>query len=427
MNMLSQIEQQTSYYQASANEYPLVNKLSQNYDVDVCIIGAGITGLSAAIECARQGLTTLVLEQGKIACAASGRSGGQMLLGYNVSQDLLQKKYGPEVATQLWNLAEESISLAESRIKKYDIQCDLKKGALYLAKNESEAAELKVQSEAYKRLGIESHLLSGSALDEHIDTPFYRHGLYENKSGHLHPLNYTYGLAHAALLEGVQIFHNSPVTGITDLKTGGYRLVSESYRIHTHKLILAGNAVIGNLIPGLAKSIIPITSYILATEPLAEDIIPGDAACSDEAVLLNYFRKSADNRLLFGGRPGAFYSSTEAANRILYQRMLQVFPQLKSVKVDWNWGGRVAITQPQIPQILQKSPNLWVAQGYSGHGMALAGMAGLLLAEAVAGNSLRMEPFKSVNHLKLPANPVMRSALGQLGILGLQLRERLDT
>lgn len=411
-----------NYYQATANAYPMIGTIECDHDIDICIIGAGITGLTAAIELSALGYSVVVVEQETIGAGGSGRSGGQVLIGYNESLSTLVERYGQCTANQLWQMSEEALSITRDYIDRYDIDCDLREGQLCLTRTTTGLANYVKYQHEMEEQGVEATILTGDDLTDKIDTNYYIAGLYEKNSFHLHPLNYTLGLANAAIKNGAQIFHQSPVTAI-DLKQS--RVNVGTFTIKASQIILAGNALIGNLTPGLAKSMVPVTSHIIATQILDHNPIPANPACSDDVTLLNYFRMSADGRLLFGGRPGIFSKNPEDCKRIMRQRMLRVFPQLKSAEIDWSWSGMVGVTQPQIPQLKRLQPNVWVAQGYSGHGMALSGLAGNLVASAINGNSEKFEIFEGIEHTNFPASNRIRSGIAHLGMMWHQAREIL--
>ncbi len=415
------VRHQGSYYEDSSCPYPAINPLQQDLDVDVAIIGGGVTGLSTALQLSERGLSTVVLEADTFASGASGRSGGQLLLGFNESQQDLERQYGAEDAARFWALSQTALELTRHRIQTHGIDCDLKQGALTLATTPKEQRKLLQYHAALNHQGVESQILKGDTLYSHIQSSRYTLGVHETESGHLHPRNYTLGLAKAALSQGVMLFDHTPVTHIQ--KGATLTIAAGLHQIRAQHLVLAGNALIGNLLPGLAKGLLPVSSHIIATEPLSVDLIPCQAACSDMAFLLHYFRMSNDGRLLWGGRPGVLGRNDDASAQILHQRMLKHFPQLTDTHIDFSWGGKVAVTQPQMPEIRRLENNITVAQGYSGHGMALAGLAGQVVADSITGSPAAMALFERVTHRRFLASDSARSGIAQLGMLWFRLQE----
>lgn len=415
---------QGSYYDSSSCLYPNIPRLDSDLDIDVAIVGGGITGISTALQLAERGISSAVFESKTFGFGASGRSGGQLLIGFNESPAELTRLYGAVVAERMWQLSVDALKLTQQTIARYQIACDLKQGALILARhNPKQQQKLLATQHQLNDKGIATQLLEGDALREAIDSPHYSQGLLEQVSGHLHPKNYCLGLAHAAVAQGVQLYDRSPIDSI---KTGDQIVLQCGvHRIKANRLVLAGNAYIGNLLPGLARTLLPVTSHIIATEPLDNPLIGCQAACSDLDFLLHYFRMSSDGRLLLGGRPGVWGRNAETTTAILRQRMCMLFPQLAKTKIDYSWGGQVAVTQPQIPEIKRLAPNIIVAQGYSGHGMALAGMAGHIVGETLAGQDSSIGLFERVKHMQFPKSVTTRSGIALLGMLWYQIRERM--
>ena len=411
-----------SYYDSSSCRYPDIPTLDSDLDIDVAIVGGGITGISTALQFAERGLSSAIFESETFGFGASGRSGGQLLVGFNESPAELSRLYGREAADRMWQLSLDALALTQHYIARYQIDCDLKQGALTLAAHHpKEQKKLSQYQRQFEEKGIETQLLEGAALREAIDSPHYSQGLLEQVSGHLHPKNYSLGLARAALSQGVQLYDRSPIDSITP---GDQILLHRGpYRIKANQLVLAGNATIGNLLPGMARSLLPVTSHIIATEPLDSPLIGSQAACSDLAFLLHYFRMSSDGRLLLGGRPGIWGRNDKATTHILQKRMCKLFPQLAQVHIDYSWGGKVAITQPQIPEIRRLASNIIVAQGYSGHGMALAGIVGQVVAETIVGPTSAIDLFENVRHQRFPTGVSTRSRIAQLGMLWYRMRE----
>lgn len=420
---------QQSYYQATAHRLNKQPTLIGRHRTEVAVIGAGLTGLSTALELALRGRQVTVLEAQHIGYGASGRSGGQVLLGWNVGQSAIAKWLGAESASQFWQLSVDALALVQQRITEYQIDADYQQGALYLANTPSQVTELSSWQQSWRQLGQSGlRLVAKTELPEFIDSPVYQAGLLDEVSGHLHPLNYTLGIARAALAEGVVCFEQSPVIRIEQPAGQPLLLITEQGEVQADQLILAGNALIGNLLPGLAKPIMPIASYIGATRPLPTGLVlKRNLACSDLNKVLDYYRLSADGRLLFGGRPNLLGTTPKQVEQVLHQRMVRVFPQLADEPFDYVWGGDVAMTHKQMPDVgrYRGSGRIVYAQGFSGHGMALTGVVGRLLADGLMGNTEGLDLLSQVKHRALPQNRGLQVLARVLGLLWYRIKDRL--
>jgi gamma-glutamylputrescine oxidase len=418
----------TSYYQTSAHPFSPCPQLEQDINVDVCIVGAGYTGLSAALELAAAGMKVAVLEAKTVGYGASGRNGGQVCTGFSSGQGKIEKQLGREDARKCFALAEESKTLLTSRLQKYKIDCDLTWGYMHCIPKPHQMDELKAWRDEYEDLGVlGSTLYDREQLREKLGTDIYHGALREATAGHLHPLNYCRGLARAAMAEGAEIFEDSPVVEINDGAAPFARTTKA--KVTAKFLVIAGNAYLGRLSNKLYGRVMPVGSYIIATEPLGQNrakaLIRDNEAVANTNFIVDYFRLSKDNRLLFGGR--ASYSTLEPPNLGNYMRprMLAVFPQLADVKIDHAWGGYIAITSNRIPDCGRLSPTTYYAHGYSGQGLSLAGLYGKLMAEAIQGQASRFDLLARVKHLPFPGGPA-RTPLLVAAMMYYRIRDALS-
>jgi gamma-glutamylputrescine oxidase len=394
-----------SYYQASAHaEFPS-QTLAGDKSADVVVIGAGFTGLSAALELAEAGFKVIVLEAGCVGSGASGRNGGQICTGFSSGQAKLISQLGVNDARKCFDIAEAAKRLIEQRISKHKIDCDLTWGYLHCATKPGQAEELKAWRDEWAELGYEGcDLLSKSELAEKLGSQLYHGALRESRAGHFHPLNYCLGLANAARQAGVLIYESTPVLEVDAGRVPWARTARGV--VKAKFMVIGGNAYLGNTVPALQGRIMPVTSFIITTEPLGEatagGLIRDNEAVADTNFILDYFRRTADNRLLFGGR--ANYSTMEPSDLAAYMRprMDRVFPQLKKVRIDHAWGGYIAITSNRIPDCGRLSPTTYYAHGYSGQGVALAQMYGKLMAQAIGGTAEKFDLLARVKHLPFP-------------------------
>ena len=381
---------------------------------DILIVGAGITGCSAALHLAQRGYSVAVIEAETVGFGASGRSGGQVIAGYNRDLAEITRLVGREDAHALWDLSQEAMGLTRSLIATHGIDCDETAGQLLVALKPRHLRDLESLHAEWSRLGRDGlELWDHATTRQRIASPAYIGGLYDPHGGHLHPLNYTLGLAAAAENAGAVIYEHTPMLG---WEPGDPATVhTPQGPIRARFVILAGNAYLWQRERRLGRRIMPVGTYLLATEPLgaerAEALIAGNAAVSDMNFVLNYFRRSAEDRLLFGGRVS--YSRLDPANVAAAMRrsMLKVFPQLGDVAVSHAWGGYVAITVNRLPDFGRLAPNVFYAQGFSGHGLALTGLAGKLMAEAVAGQAERFDVFTRIPHHRFPGGTLLRTPL----------------
>ncbi|MDU8925027.1 FAD-binding oxidoreductase [Pasteurellaceae bacterium LIM206] len=405
MLKFAHLEHYKTYYFDTRNQHLEQPPLTRPASADVCVVGAGFTGLSTALELAEQGKSVIVLEGARIGFGASGRSGGQAINGFEDGIDEYVAELGLETARKLWNMSLEAIDIIDERVAKYQIQCDWTKGYATLALNERRMADLIAADKASEQtFGYRNmQLWDKTELKKHLGSDLYVGGLYDSNSGHLHPLNYCLGLAKACLQLGVRIFEQSPVV---DMRIGKSKVSvqTDQATVSAEQVVLATNAYI-DVLPksihhGITRKILPVESFIIATEPLdqktADSVINNGMSVCDNNLFLDYYRLSADNRLLFGSDS----SSESDMVQVMRKNMLRVFPQLEQVKIDYGWGGPIDMTINSKPHFGRIAPNVYFALGYSGHGVALSGLAGRLIAESITGNDERFRVFEG---LKIPS------------------------
>ena len=419
-----------SYYAASANQQINCPTLQGNHTADICVVGAGITGLSAALNLAERGYKVAVLEANLIGWGASGRSGGQMIFGFGCDMSVIEKSAGKIAAKAMWDMSVEAIDILRQRVDQHQIQCDLQQGHLHAAIKPRQMRELEEwQGSLEQQYGYASlSLWSKQQVQSKMASERYIGGLYDANSGHIHPLNYTLGLAKAALDAGVSIYTASAVTKVTRKSKANICHTMQG-QVTAEQVLFCGNAYMGKLVPEISSKIMPVGTYIGATEPLgkarAQALINNNMAVADINFVLDYFRMSADYRMLFGGRVS--YSTLAPPNlaNSMRQRMLGVFPQLSDVNMAYSWGGNVAITMNRGPHFGRLGKDLYFAQGFSGHGIAATGLAGKLLAEAVAGQTERFDLFDEISHLPFPGGTLFKTPALILAMAWYRLRDML--
>ena len=427
---MAKSEHVPSYYAATAHLAPDLPALEGEVRADVVIVGAGYTGISAALELARRGYDVVVLETHRVGWGASGRNGGQICTGFSASLAKIEKTVGLDDARKLFAVAEAGKALIAERIARHGIDCDLKWGYLHAAPKARHVEELKEEQEvAERRFGYEGRmrLVDRDEVRRMIASPVYVGGLYDGGAGHLHPLNYCLGLAKAAREAGARIFENSEVVR---LETGRPAVaVTAKGRVTADFAVLAGNAYLGGLVPQIQSKVMPVGTYIGATAPLGENratsLIPDDVAVADTNFVLNYFRRSSDHRMLFGGRVSYSTIMPPYLPRAMRTKMLQVFPQLSDVEFEYTWGGFVAITVERTPDVGRIAPNIYYAQGYSGTGVALSGIVGQIIAEAIAGQAERVDLFAKLPHTTFPGGAALRTPLLAAAMLWYRMRDLL--
>lgn len=418
-----------SWYEASVTRPASAPALAGSVEADVCVVGGGIAGCSAALHLAERGYRVVLLEAGRVGSGASGRSGAQLLPGYACGQDRLATELGRTDARRLWDFTLAGLDLLRERVARHAIDCDLVAGQMHCAIRPRQDAELGAwQRELAEDYGYGSTRLVGrDELAGLLATKRYSSGLLDTNGGHCHPLKYVLGLAGAAAAAGVQIHEGSPVTAIR--RGAIVTLETAAGAVRARHAALCANVGNTRLDQSLARKIMGVLTWIVATEPLgaarAAALITNNMAVTDINWVLDYFRRSADHRLLFGGRVS--YSGMDPAGtaRATRARMLTVFPQLADVAIEYTWGGEVDITMSRAPHFGRLDPNLYFLHGFSGHGMVLTGMAGRLVAEAIAGQAERFDVYARLRHRDFPGGPALRRPALVLAMLWYRLRDLL--
>jgi gamma-glutamylputrescine oxidase len=423
---MSDREHVNSYYTATARPFPHLPALQGEIKTDVAVIGGGYTGLSAALNLAERGYQVALVEQARIGWGASGRNGGQMIPGLRKGAKGLVKLYGPERAKALFDLAFEARGLVLDIIERHAIDCDLRlTGHLVGAVNGSDLRDLEEEAECLAAVMKFPHaeILSAAEARGKVDTP-YHGAMYEPLGGHMHPLNYTLGLAGAAIAAGVTIHENSVAVRLE--REPSIRVSTAKGSVRAKHVVLAGDALLNGLEPRVNSRIMPVGNYIVATEPLEgkRNVIPANVAVSDTRFVVNYYRMSADGRLLFGG--GERYTPSPPADIAGFVRphMEATFPQLQGCRIDHVWGGLVSVTTSRLPHVGHYG-EVYFAHGYSGKGVILSTLSGKLLAEAITGDATRLDLFSTLTPMPFPGGTALRGPLYVLGMLWYAMRDRI--
>ena len=430
MTMNSAQDYVESYYLASTPVPPPRPALQGEQRADVCVVGGGIAGCSAALSLAERGCRVVLLEAHRVGWGASGRGGGQVIYGVSAEQDSLKALLGPQHARAVWDISLAGLALLKRRIAQHRIECDWVDGQMLTAIKPRQWRALEAwQAELSEDYGYSSTRLIGrEELRTVLATERYIGALYDSNGGHLHPLRYTLGLARAAAQAGVQIHEASAVMAWSS-SAGRVQVRTALGRVDCAQLLFAGNAWLGRTVPALQRKLMTVGSYIIATEPLGEEraraLITNNAAICDTNWILDYFRRSSDHRLLFGGRVNYSGVDLRAVGPATAQHMLKVFPQLSGTRIEYAWGCLLDITLNRAPDFGRLHPNVYFLQGFSGHGIALAGIAGELAAEAIAGTHERFDVFARLPHREFPGGMWLRRPALVLAMLWYRLRDWL--
>lgn len=419
-----------SYYTATVNFEVNYPRLEGMIKADVCIIGAGFTGLSTAIELAERGYKVVVIEGKRVGWGASGRNGGQLIGGFSGADEIV-KRLGSDVVDMIWDMGWAGNDIVRQRIDKYKIDCDLKYGHLEVAVKPRHVAALEASLAEYERRNFphKFRMVTEQEIRHVLGTDAYIGGLINMGSGHLHPLNLCLGEAKAAENLGVMIFEHTPALDIISGEKA--KVIVKSGIVEADFVVLAGNAYhrLGPLFPQLNGVLFPVGSFMMATEPLSEEIAarinPLDLAVCDRNFLVDYFRLSADRRLLFGGRCNFDVKKTDRIRATLVPRMLKIYPQLADIRIDFEWSGNIGVTLNKVPQLGRLAPNVFYAQGYSGHGVNFSHLAGHIMADAIAGVMERLDIFERIKPVRLPVSPWVGDKISALGMIYYALRDRM--
>ncbi len=425
---MSKIAHCPSYYAASANAAPARPALQGSVAADVCIVGAGYTGLSAGIALAEAGYKVVVLEQAQVGWGASGRNGGQIVHSYSRDIDVIESHFGRAVAEPLGRMMFEGAQVLRGRVTKYGIQCDLKDGGVYAAMTTKKVHQLAEHQALWEQWGHKdlSLITDKSEMRKLVNSERYAGLLVDKTGGHFHPLNLALGEAAALERNGGVIHEHSAVTRID---RGATAVVHTAQgQVRARFVIVACNAYIGELEPKLAGMSMPCGTQVIATEPLgalARELIPSDYCVEDNNFLLDYFRLSGDQRLLYGG--GVIYGARDPAHveSIIRPKMLKTFPQLKDVKIDFGWTGNFLLTLSRLPEVGKLSDNIYYSQGCSGHGVTFTHLIGRLLGEAIRGDAERFGAFARLPHYPFPGGRYFRVPFTALGAFWYEMRDRM--
>lgn len=417
-----------SYYAATANDRSVRPALRGEVETDVCIVGAGFTGISAGLELAERGFSVVVLEAVRIGFGASGRNGGQIVNGYSRDLAIIERRYGAEKARALGAMSLEGGNIIRDRVARYAIACDLRAGnflAAFTDKQLREMEETKHNWESHGHTGLE--LIDRAGVAGIVDTDRYAGGMVDHLGGHIHPLNLVLGEAAALESLGGRIYEQSPATAV---ETGPSPLVRTRDGVARARYVLVcGNAYLGRLLPEIGGKIMPVSSQIIATEPLepalARRLLPAGYCVEDASYVLDYFRRTADDRLLYGGGVGYGGSDPHSIVGAIRPNMLKTFPALRDTRIDFAWSGNFALTLTRVPHVGRLSPTVYFSHGDSGHGVTTTHLLGKLLGEAVAGHAERFDVWASLPYYPFPGGHSFSVPLTVMGSWWYRLRDRL--
>lgn len=417
-----------SWYAATATRLDRFPTLKGAQKADVCVIGGGYTGLSAALHLAEAGRDVILIDAQRVGFGASGRNGGQLGSGQRVEQDTLEKSLGMDHARRLWQMGEEAKDLVRGLIARHDIDCHLKPGVAWTASNADDLAHLhEYAAHLQKVYGYDQiETLDHAALQSVCPSPDYVGGVLDMGAAHLHPLNFALGLARAADAAGVRIFESSPAHHVEEGKT--VKVQTDAGHIIADHVILACNGYLGGLNRKVAARVMPINNFVVATEPLGDrvrQVLPRDVAVADSRFVVNYFRLSHDGRLLFGGGESYGYKFPKDIAAKVRKPMSVIFPDLRDVRIDYAWGGTLGITMKRLPYVARVAPNILSASGYSGHGVGNATQAGLLMAQAITGDGDGFDTMATIPTMPFPGGAALRNPLLVLAMTWYSMRDRL--
>ncbi|MFH1158326.1 MAG: FAD-binding oxidoreductase [Pseudomonadota bacterium] len=418
-----------SWYSSTPNRLlATLGALKGEINCDVCVIGGGFTGLSAALELSQNKYSVILLEAQEIAGSASGKNGGQLIRGYNHSPGTLASRYGSAAAKMMCNVTLEGLALVLDRIAKHDIKCDLKFGHVTAAMNDRHVSSLKEDIDEWAKIGhTDLKYLNRERIKDFVRSEKYAGGVFDPKGAHFHPLNYALGIAQTLQNIGCRIYDETPVLSI---KQGATARIRTSHGIVNAKFVVLGGNVAFKGTEKLNRRVIPATAHMVATEPLDKTlvhaILPRNIAVTDARFIMDYYRLSSDNRLLFGAGDYS-YNGVDYPGRAfsLRKKMADTFPGLAGVKIEHCWNGPLDITHNRMPGFGRLAPNIFYAHGYCGHGVILSNMAGKLIAEAVGGTAGRLDVFAKIRHIPFIGGDLVKRPLFVLGMTWYRLRDMM--
>lgn len=416
-----------SYYAATVGDVTDFEPLQGEKTADVCVVGAGFTGISTALHLAERGYNVHVVEANRVGWGASGRNGGQMIGGI-AGEKNIAKHHGKDVEELFGQMRWLGHDIIRQRVEKYGIQCDLKSGYLDVAIKPRHLRDFEADYRRMERANFpyEFRMMSKEETQDAIGTDAYIGSLLNTCNGHVHPLKLCVGEARAAVTLGATIYEQSPVTSIEHGSRP--RVVTANGAVTADTVVLAGNAY-HMLEPKLRGIMFPVRSFIIATEPLSEEVVaqinPHDLAVCDPNFILKYFRLTAEKRLLFGARINYFGENPDYIKRKLTKKMSIIYPQLSNTRIDYAWGGTIGVPINRVPQLGRLSPNVFYSQGYSGHGVNVTHLAGRIMADAVAGTMEQFDLFANVKPVIVPGASVLTKPMVALGVLYYQIKDSL--
>jgi len=417
-----------SYYAASANDTCVRETLSEHLTTQICIIGAGFTGISAALELVERGFKVIVLEGERIGFGASGRNGGQIVNGYSRDLATITKRYGAQKAAELGKMSLEGGQIIRERVAKYQIDCDLAQGGFFAAFTQKQLDGMKANRDLWQSHGHDGlTIIDKTKVGHYVASDRYCGGMTDSYGGHIHPLNLVLGEAAAFEAQGGLIFENSRVLCV---EMGDKPCIrTSSGQITADYVLVCGNAYLGNLLPEISGRMMPVSSQVVATEPLGEAVmsklLPANYCVEDANYVLDYYRRTGDNRLVYGG--GIGYGGQDPSNieALLRPHLSKTFPNLKNVRIDFAWSGNFALTLTRIPHMGRLSPKIYFSHGDSGHGVTTTHLLGKILGEAVAGHASRFDVWASLPNLPFPGGKYFRVPFTALGAWWYGIRDKL--
>ena len=421
-----------SFYRSSVEDLNSQDQFTSDIDVDICVIGGGLTGISSAINLSKKGYSVILCEARKIGWGASGRNGGQLGIGMRKDQFTIEKKLGLKHAKELWSLGLEAVEDVKNLIKENEIDCHLVNGVMSTACFEKDINEYKFEIEHMaKNYDFEGYqFFNKEKIREEINSKMYLAGLLNSGSYHLNPLKLTLGLAKVAQKNKVKIFENTPIEKIRE-EGDRVQVMSKKGLIRANQVVVACNGYLDSILGSKKNKFMPINNYVVATEPLGEkrarQIIKNNYAVCDTRFIIDYYRFSEDWRMIFGGGETFTSNFVKNATSFVSKRMIKVFPQLQNVKIDYSWGGTLAITVNRLPHFGTLMNNkVSYAFGYSGHGLALSVLAGKLIGENIHGDHERFKFFSDINHMSIPLGSIFRRPIYSSAILYYKVRDYLN-